>query len=424
MAQQTAKINNELQKASSSSSIGNKARQDQPDSNRNELNQLKQKVDSLMLEKNSFKVKNDELMRELDSVTKNLESLRSLNKEFKEINNKGTQTFEQVVKKMNQIAQTDFHVRLVARTSTIQCQTDPMMPTVKLNSVSKLTSNTSSSNITEEDKIKLAEFEQLTKEKIDLEIKVNELTSEKYLNIKLKEELTNVNKQLETERDEFEKKWNKLITDFNVSKQVSDTIIQQQKKLLYYLQTKMDSKTGGDHSHEPSPTTSEPGVSNSGSNVAATPATTSSAHHNIRNIFKKSNKNPLLAHLHKTTNQALLNKQQEVQKKPESSSSTVATVSAPLPSINLTPKKSSNDTTSLTAVSALQTPSVDIKRIEKELNSNYVTYSELHGKIVTSAAKNTPTRSNVASKTVQSPAIQAQSTLKYYFSHTTYSFSI
>lgn len=101
--------------------------------------------------------------------------------------------------------------------------------------------------------------------------------------------------QVEREKQEWETKMSKLLSEFNQSKQISDTIINQQKKLLDYLQIRLKQ---GD---EPS-----------------------SHHHNLINIFNKkkiqksasasSHANPLLAHLHKTTNQAFLNKQQELLK--------------------------------------------------------------------------------------------------------------
>ena len=253
----------------------------------NELNQLRQKIDCLTLEKNSFKCKNDELMRDLESATKNLESLQSINKEFKELNNKSTQT-AQLNKLISQLVQTDFNMKLVAKTNSSHAQTDPLKttpqqqlpppppppPPPQPQPVVSVPSSTANEIVTDillkhEDE----DVELLRKEKIELEIKVNELTNEKYLNIKLTNELSELTKEMEKERKEYENKTNKLINDFNISKQVSDTIIQQQKKLLHYLQTKMSGKGLVETEVESAPVA----IGGSGSG---------SGGHNIKNIFK------------------------------------------------------------------------------------------------------------------------------------------
>jgi hypothetical protein len=266
----------------------------------NELTQLRHKIDTLVLEKNSYKVKNDELMRDLETITKNLESLRKINKEFKEINHKSTQT-NQLNKLISTLAQTDFNFKLVARTSSSHSQTDPAVhkeappppippvkpphavpTTAQTPTKPKLTTSTltvtencvaSTEAILKSDDL---DYEQLRKEKIELEIKVNELTNEKYLNIKLKNELSELTKEIEAERKEYEQKINKLISDFNISKQVSDTIIQQQKKLLHYLQMKMGGKVAELDENVPSSGGSAGSNGNSGKDSG----------HNIRNLFK------------------------------------------------------------------------------------------------------------------------------------------
>jgi hypothetical protein len=264
------------------------------------------------LEKNSFKVRNDELMRDLDDVTKNLESLRKLNKDFKEINHKSTQTTagQQLNKLISTLAQTDFNVRLVAKTHSSHSQTDlpppppapvsvtapprppPATALATASSLSAINQQNAAAQlrklneIDDYDQLRKEDYEQLRKEKIELEIKVNELSMEKYLNIKLTDELGKLNKQIEEERKEYEKKIGKLISDFNISKQVSDTIIQQQKKLLHYLQTKLGGKVAVsgadvDENH---------GISGGASSGSSNGAGGNSGGHNIRNIFKVKKK--------------------------------------------------------------------------------------------------------------------------------------
>ncbi len=280
VAQQAAKLNELTQK--------NKVRhnsQDQVDtvsntSGKNDLNTLRQKIDNLVLEKNSYKVRNDELMRELENVTHNLESLKKINKEYnspiqsnsatnttliisKDLSTKTTQT--NLTKLINQLVQTDFNVKICAKTHTTQSQTDHVQNTI--------TSVLSKSSLLRQD-AQREEMDQLKKEKIELEIKVNELTTEKYTNLRLNNELNEMKKQFDTERKEFEQKMTKLISDFNIKTQVSDTIIQQQKKLLHYLQTKINGKSGENdenhhhqHNHHSSGSNAQQSSNGTGNNI-------------------------------------------------------------------------------------------------------------------------------------------------------------
>lgn len=129
--------------------------------------------------------------------------------------------------------------------------------------------------------------------RIKLEKKLNE---ERMANLKMIQDVDTLKANMELERADWETRVNKLHAEFNQSKQISDTIITQQKKLLDYLQVKLkDDESGASSSH----------------------------HHNIINLLMSKKKihkpvaaasNPLLANLHKTSNQAFTLKQTKVGK--------------------------------------------------------------------------------------------------------------
>lgn len=94
---------------------------------------------------------------------------------------------------------------------------------------------------------------------------------------------------MKLEREEWEAKAVKLLNELNQNKQISETIINQQKKLLDYLQERMKED--------------EPGNS----------------HHNLINLFNKkkvqrSAPSPALVNLQKPNKQALVLKQQDLNK--------------------------------------------------------------------------------------------------------------
>lgn len=94
---------------------------------------------------------------------------------------------------------------------------------------------------------------------------------------------------MKQERDEWEAKSKRLLNEFNQNKQISETIINQQKKLLDYLQERMKEE--------------EPGNS----------------HHNLINLFnkkrvQKSNPSSMLTNFQKNNKQALVLKQQDLNK--------------------------------------------------------------------------------------------------------------
>lgn len=286
VAQQAAKLNQIALENQ------NSLKHKQPSVNVNELASLKLKVDNLVLEKNSFKVKNDELLRELNEATLKLELLN------KPIGNCVTtpKQIEQVLAESRSIQTNPIQIE------SKECQT-----------------NKEDSGL---EQLKI-EFDSL---KLKLDKKLRELDEEKSLNVKLKSQLEEINQKLE----ENELNLSKQLTEFSLNKKVSDTIIQQQKKLLDYLQSKLNGSLADEEQH----------------------------HHHIKTLFQKKNKikqqNPLLANLQKTTNQNLLNKQQELVKQ-QTKPATSAAATLPVVKGN-------------------------IKEIEIELNSNYQTYSELNNK--------------------------------------------
>ncbi|CAF0710620.1 unnamed protein product [Brachionus calyciflorus] len=198
----------------------------------NALTELKLKIDHLTLERNNFRCKNQELLEEIKILS---------SKTPKEIvkNSNCTQTIQ--IRLRNESIQTE-PIKEVVREVLVEVKNDEI------------------------------------KKKLDDKIK--ELNSEIDKNSKLSQNLDDLKTKLESQSKDYELKLNSILTEFNINKKVSDTIIKQQKKLLDYLQTKF----GG---------LSEEDQSGSGSGH----------HHNIKTLFKKKQKvNPLLANLHKNNN--------------------------------------------------------------------------------------------------------------------------
>ncbi|RNA41050.1 serine threonine- kinase MRCK alpha isoform X3 [Brachionus plicatilis] len=194
----------------------------------NALTELRQKIDHLTLERNNFRCRNQELEQELNALGAKVKQVPKLVV--------GTQT--NVVRLRNEI-----------------CQTEPIKEKEVVREVFVET---------ESDQIRH-----------NLELKIKELNQEIDLNLKLSKSLDDLKAQMERQSKDHEAKLSSILTEFNINKKVSDTIIKQQKKLLDYLQTKLGEED-------------EP---NNGS-----------GHHNIKTLFKKKPKvNPLLANLHKTS---------------------------------------------------------------------------------------------------------------------------
>lgn len=304
----------------------------------NEIFNLKAKIDSLILERNSFKIKNEELTRELN------EKLDSI-----PVNNKTAPT-HQPKSEVNMSTQTDSHKLTSNQTQTesnsnikskiniletnnqscIEGQLKNKIDQMKkdLDSLKlKATKDQSEFTTALEDKSsEIARLEQVIKNN---KISISNLSKEiEELNEKLNKQL----EENESLKRTYESKFENFNSNLKVEKQISDTIIQQQKKLLDYLQMKLNGENP-----------------NSGTESTSSE---SNGHSNIINLLhKKFNKtsnqnNPLLANLQKTTNQQFINKQQELIKQSKE--------------IVTTTKK--------------------MTEIETELNSNYEAYSILKSK--------------------------------------------
>ena len=304
----------------------------------NEISNLKARIDSLILERNSFKIKNEELTRELNEKFDSIP-----------VNNK-TAASHQPKSEANMSTQTDSHKLTSNQTQTesssnikskiniletnnqsciegqLKNKIDQMkkdLDTLKL----KATKDQSEFTAALEDKSsEIARLEQVIKNN---KISISNLSKEiEELNEKMNKQL----EEMESLKRAYESKFENFNSHSKVEKQISDTIIQQQKKLLDYLQMKLNGESPN------------PGTESTSSE--------SNGHSNIINLLhKKFNKtsnqhNPLLANLQKTTNQQFINKQQELIKQSKE--------------IVTTTKK--------------------MTEIETELNSNYEAYSILKSK--------------------------------------------
>ncbi len=177
------------------------------------------------------------------------------------------------------------------------------------------------------------------------------IKTEKTLSLQLNKTIADLTEKVEKLQGEmvdlkqsYEAKLVQCAQDHKVEKEISGTIILQQKKLLDYMQLKLGGAFAGFIE----------------SSAAHTGAGTESNGHNLINLLNKkfkssSNSNPLLANLQKTTNQQYLNK-------PTSEAS----------------KKAGG-----------KKDHQKLSEIEAELNSNYVTYSELNKKNAAGGAKST-----------------------------------
>lgn len=194
----------------------------------NAMTELRHKIDHLTLERNNFKCKNQELEEELKILNAKVRDVSKLTA--------GTQT--NLIKLRSELSQTEpFKEKEIVKEIFIKSENDE------------------------------------TKNK--LELKIKQLNQEIEENLKLSKNLDDLKAQMDRQSKEYESKLSSILTEFNINKKVSDTIIKQQKKLLDYLQTKL-----GDEDE-----------TNNGS-----------GHHNIKTLFKKKAKvNPLLANLHKST---------------------------------------------------------------------------------------------------------------------------
>ena len=311
-----------------------------------EIAQLKSKLDGLILEKNSYKCKNEELTSDLNSLKQSLEHSKASSNAQNNAPAKKTEAVAVACEARS--TQTPSHAKHSSGTQTL---VEPAISIVQSSTVAKTDAKVDQlKKELDHFKIKFAKEQSELNAQLDdknLELKRLEDTIKHLLkqidelNTKLSESIANADLMQKSHDEQLVK----LNGNFKIEKQISDTIIQQQKKLLYYLQMKMNGELPVESS------------SNSDKN--------SDHHHNghhnqhskkFKFKNKSSHSNPLLANLHKTTDQRFIGKQQ-----PQSASKSSANGSGKEASAELHANKKLNE-------------------IESELNSNYEVYSSMSAK--------------------------------------------
>lgn len=316
----------------------------------NELNQLKSKLDSVTMERNLFKSKTEEMSRQIEKFNSN--------------NNKVSTKVVEAKAKMNETKSTQTH--------TSKPPPPPIPPPVEshTNNIINSNNNNNNNNLASEVEQLKTKIETLKKEMDFVKLKSNKdhqdwtnklderveeinkleqlLKNEKTLTLTLNKKITDLNEKvvkMAEDMEEVKRSYEARIAQSNqdnkIEKEISGTIIQQQKKLLDFMQIKLG---GGAFSGFVAEST------NSGGNHQ--PNSEPSTGHNLISLLNKkfkssnnnnNNANPLLANLQKTTNQQYLSKSSQNNK-------------------------------------VVQPPKQKLSEIEAELNSNYVTYSELNKK--------------------------------------------
>jgi chromosome segregation ATPase len=270
-----------------------------------EISQLKTKLDALILERNSYKCKNDELTSDLNSLRQTLKS--------------ATASAVVVSPQLVATKSTNTNSKLEAR-STQTHSNSHTSSTQTCTQISELTTSSSStSNLVNTNNAKIDQLKKdldcmrlkLTKEQNDLNAQIDEKNTElkrledtiKHLLKQIEDLHTRLNESVankDTLQKSHDEQVAKLNSNFKIEKQISDTIIQQQKKLLYYLQMKLNGDTpvestcekSNDHHHNH-------GIGNNNHS--------SNKKFKFKHSKPSHNSNPLLANLHKTTNQQIIN---------------------------------------------------------------------------------------------------------------------
>ena len=270
-----------------------------------EINQLKTKLDTLILEKNAYKCKNDELLSDLNSLKQTMTPVVS------------PQSFSQATKATS--TSSKYETRSTQTHSNAK-HTSSTQTSTQISELTTASSTTSTSNLVNTNNTKIEQLRKdldcmrlkLTKEQNDLNAQIDEKNTElkrledtikhllkqiEDLNVRLNESVASKDLLAKSHEEQLVK----LNGNFKIEKQISDTIIQQQKKLLYYLQMKLN----GDM---PVESTCE---KNNEHNHGSGSSSNNNHHHSHGKKFKfkqsKPSHNPLLANLHKTTNQQIIN---------------------------------------------------------------------------------------------------------------------
>ena len=294
----------------------------------NEIEHLKSKLDSALIEKTSFKSKIDELKQEIESLNKKItNSTHQQNKVVVSVPVKSSHPTptKPTVKLVNSHTQTIDSNSQLAEIEQLKAKIESLKKDIDHLKLKSVKDQTDWTNKLDEKVNEIQKLEQIIKNEKTCNLQLNKKITD------LNEKVEKMSEDIESLKKSYESKLAQCNQDYKIEKEISGTIIQQQKKLLDFMQVKLGGGTFAGY------------VAESGATAQPTSGEQQSHGHNLIHLlnkkFKSGNTNPLLANLQKTTNQQYLNKQPNV--------------SAPI-------KK--------------------VSEIEAELNSNYVTYSELSKK--------------------------------------------